>query len=491
MVSDVLPAGLSLVSATPSTGSWSSPNWNVGTLVSGQLETITISATVNFNTSHLQIGHLANVTTNSQDQVDNNFSLDKPSVAFIINNDFDADGVVDVLDLDDDNDGILDCTESEDTLTNGLFGWYLNSPSGTRAMDGIYDPAISSWLLASSTNIAFNGITATTPTSAIQISNMPSSSLEEALYNNDYIEVSFTTANDLVNPVLNNINWGWYQPSGGDSYTMSAYLSADGFISSIQTVEDLFITNDATTYQVFDLMNQSTLPLLSNTTYTLRVYVYGQIDDDVASFSTFDDINFTVSSCRGMDSDSDNIMDSYELDADNDTCSDANEAYADSNADGGDDGVYGLGVPATNPDGTVIAAAYPNPADGDTNGTYDFQEAGAAPIITLAPSDSKTFVNTDDNFTITDDGNTYQWQVSMDGGVTFANISNGTEYSGTTTNTLTVLQPDLDKNGYQYQVVIGSDTFVCGTTTSTPVTLTVGLRTVITNRRITYRAKRN
>ncbi|MDC6390307.1 DUF11 domain-containing protein [Maribacter sp. PR1] len=491
VVTDVLPSGISLISATPTTGSWSYPNWNVGTLVSGQLETITITATANFNTSPNQIAHLANVATNSQDQVDNNFSLDKPTVAFILNNDFDADGVVDVLDLDDDNDGILDCTESEDTLTNGQFGWYLNSPSGTRAMDGIYDPAISSWFLASSTNIAFSGITATTPTSAVQINNMPSNTLEEALYNNDYIEVSFTTANNLSNPVLNSINWGWYQPSGGDSYTMSAYLSADGFVSSIQTVEGLFITNDATTYQVFDLMNQTTIPLLANTTYTLRVYVYGQIDDDGTNFSTFDDINFTVSSCRGVDSDSDNIMDSYELDADNDTCSDANEAYADYDADGGDDGVYGNGLPAVNLNGTVVAATYPTPADGDSNGNYDFQETGSAPNITVQPMDTTTFVNTDSNIESMDDGDNYQWQLSTDGGTTFNDISDGSEYSGTTTNTLIVITPEIDKNGYLYRVIITDDSYVCGSTTSNSALLTVGIRTVISNRRITYRVNKN
>ncbi|WP_343762902.1 HYR domain-containing protein [Gangjinia marincola] len=53
-------------------------------------------------------------------------------------------------------------------------------------------------------------------------------------------------------------------------------------------------------------------------------------------------------------------MDCYDLDSDNDGCSDANEAYSDPTADGGDGGEYGTGVPpATNPDGSVVAASYP------------------------------------------------------------------------------------------------------------------------------------
>ncbi len=491
VVTDALPTGLSLVSASPSTGSWTSPNWNVGTLNSGQLETITITAVAVFNSLPNQIRHLANIALNTQNQVDSNLSLDRPSVAIIVNNDFDNDGIIDVVDLDDDNDGILDCTESNGTITNGTFGWYLNTPAGTLAMDNTSNPELNSWFLSSTSNLSYSGITASTPFSAVQIDNMPSTSLEEALYNNDYIEVSFTTADNLSNPILHNINWGWYQPSGGDSYTMSAFLSADGFISSILTKEDLVITNNATTYQVFDLMDQTFIPLLPDTTYTLRVYVYNQIDDDGENYSFFDDINFTISSCRGMDSDSDNVIDSYELDSDNDGCSDSNEAYNNINADGGDDMVYGSGVPSVNANGTVVAAAYPTPADMDTNGTPEFQEAGTVPTITVAPANSHTFVNTNDTFSSTDDGDTYQWQVSTDGGTTFTDISDGPEYSGTTTNTLTIITPEVDKNGYQYRVLIASDTFVCGNTVSFPATLTVGPRTVITNRRITIRVNKN
>jgi hypothetical protein len=92
----------------------------------------------------------------------------------------------------------------------------------------------------------------------------------------------------------------------------------------------------------------------------------------------------------------------------NDGCSDANEAYNDPNADGGDDGVYGFGTPAVNPDGTVVAASYAAPADVDANGTPEFQEAGA-----VSPLDRRihTFVNTND--TCTDDGDDHQWQVTL------------------------------------------------------------------------------
>ena len=63
--------------------------------------------------------------------------------------------------------------------------------------------------------------------------------------------------------------------------------------------------------------------------------------------------------CANLDTDLDGIPDHLDLDSDGDGCSDANEYYKDNNADGGDGGEYGTGVPAVDPtDGTVIAASY-------------------------------------------------------------------------------------------------------------------------------------
>ncbi len=47
VVTDALPGGYSLVSATPSKGNWSDPTWTVGTLANGETATLAIVATVN------------------------------------------------------------------------------------------------------------------------------------------------------------------------------------------------------------------------------------------------------------------------------------------------------------------------------------------------------------------------------------------------------------------------------------------------------------
>ncbi|MBK9449606.1 MAG: hypothetical protein IPN95_09340 [Bacteroidetes bacterium] len=52
--------------------------------------------------------------------------------------------------------------------------------------------------------------------------------------------------------------------------------------------------------------------------------------------------NFPSFTC---DTDGDGLMNIVDLDSDNDGCSDANEAYNNPNADAGDGGIYGTGIP--------------------------------------------------------------------------------------------------------------------------------------------------
>ncbi len=94
------------------------------------------------------------------------------------------------------------------------------------------------------------------------------------------------------------------------------------------------------------------------------------------------------------------------------------------------------------------------------------------------------------NQTICENGNTlfgvdagvttnpgYQWQVSTNNGVTFANITNGGIYSGATTDTLRLTTVPLARNGNLYRAIISGD---CGpNATSNPAQLTVQQAVVI------------
>ncbi|WP_167619749.1 Ig-like domain-containing protein, partial [Maribellus sediminis] len=86
VVSDTLPAGLTLVSATPSTGTWTDPDWTVGTLASGETATIDITATVDAGTGGTTI---TNTASNTQDQTDTDETIDDPTESITVNNESD------------------------------------------------------------------------------------------------------------------------------------------------------------------------------------------------------------------------------------------------------------------------------------------------------------------------------------------------------------------------------------------------------------------
>lgn len=114
----------------------------------------------------------------------------------------------------------------------------------------------------------------------------------------------------------------------------------------------------------------------------------------------------------------------------------------------------------------------------------------AAPTASIGP-DQTVFVGNNAVFTVSaTNTDTYKWQVSTDG-VSFANISDGSQYSGTQTSTLTVISAQQQMSGYEYRVQVSHSASSCTTVASSSAVLTVNVKTVITNRRITYRVKKD
>ncbi|SDE85888.1 Thrombospondin type 3 repeat-containing protein [Pricia antarctica] len=112
--------------------------------------------------------------------------------------------------------------------------------------------------------------------------------------------------------------------------------------------------------------------------------------------------------------------------------------------------------------------------------------------IGTQPSDLAVFVNDDGQFAVSaSNADTYQWQVSTDGGGSFTNITDGVEYSGTQTATLTAMTVGQSKNGYSYRALAFNSTTTCAPIASDAALLTVRPKTVITNRRITHRVNKN
>jgi len=197
-------------------------------------------------------------------------------------------------------------------------------------------------------------------------------------------------------------------------------------------------------------------------------------------------INYTV-----RDSDATDPPDYLDSDSDDDGCNDANEAYASATADGDANGYYGTGnPPAVNGDGTVVAASYAVPEDADVSGIPDYREAGMAPSISSQPVNVTACPGCNASFSvITANADTIQWQ--WFNGSSWIDLTDTGNYSGTSTNTLTISDITTDMGGYQFRVIVSNTLYICTVEISSSATLTVQVNSVISNRRITYRVNKN
>ncbi|MEL6916614.1 MAG: DUF11 domain-containing protein [Bacteroidota bacterium] len=85
IVTDILPNGLEFVSASVSSGTFTAPNWNLGTLNPGQLETLTLIVEASITNIYMSSQTYTNTATNTQDQTDLNITTDNPSVDVTVN----------------------------------------------------------------------------------------------------------------------------------------------------------------------------------------------------------------------------------------------------------------------------------------------------------------------------------------------------------------------------------------------------------------------
>jgi len=293
--------------------------------------------------------------------------------------DTDADNIDDNTDLDDDNDGILDSIEGSECIDDDYFAWEFNSPSGTRTNDFVQNLAITNWLISGTGNVTTgSGITGTSPNSELQITDIDAVSYTEAIAQNEYVEVSFTTASGVINPIIERIGMNWYQSSDGssigNSYDVAMAISKDNFATSILLYSDIRIhypTNGVSEF--FNLIPAGTIfNLEENTTYTIRLYSYNQQIDGNVAYSVFDDFTIRVSACEERNTDGDVIPDHHDLDSDGDGLYDVVEAgHGQANTNGVINGTTGSdGIPdlvQNNPEeGTVNYTLAESVEDTDT-----------------------------------------------------------------------------------------------------------------------------
>ncbi|QWX84435.1 VCBS repeat-containing protein [Cellulophaga sp. HaHaR_3_176] len=385
--------------------------------------------------------------------------------------DSDNDGIPDACDVDDDNDGISDCDESTESVSN-TFSWTLNNPAGGLEMDTNYTPEVKDWILDSTGTMIFNTPIFNINGSLIRINPLSAENKKEALANGDYIEVSFTTGSELSSFELRQIRSGWYLPNKGDSYrTATAFTKVGSNVWNTLST-DVLHTDDGSAYARFQHIDGGSVYLEASTEYSFRIFVYGKINDASENYSVFDDLAFDFTACRTDDLDGDGSPNHLDDDSDSDGCNDADEAYADVTADSDNNGMYGSGTPAVNSDGSVIAANYNTPADGDSNGDYDFLQVATAPTITQQPTDANACPGGSTTFTIMATGSDgYQWQQLNSG--TWTDLTEGGIYSGTDTSTLSINNLSLSDDGNSYRVVTSNSAFVCEETISDEVVLSI------------------
>jgi hypothetical protein len=87
--------------------------------------------------------------------------------------------------------------------------------------------------------------------------------------------------------------------------------------------------------------------------------------------------------------------------------------------------------------------------------------------ITTQPTGITVCNGNNANFTVAaTNANSYQWQISTNGGLLFSNITNGGSYSGATSATLTVANTAIIMSTYQYKCIITSS---CGANAASSV----------------------
>lgn len=482
---------------------------------------------------------------NSVNQNNENWWIDNISLTATNTIDSDGDGIDDNTDLDDDNDGIPDLEESENLVQIGDFEsvvqpllgnnlgvaitpWVLtngqtnvvkvdggtgynnsgprldanpNTTAGTFQhyfdINGTGD-LYQSFTITTTRMISYSGFFSprdgNSGTASISIrqgvgntGTLMSTSGTVVISSNggDSQNSPWTFAEDMVTLAAGTYSMVVVMSNAtnfDEGKVQAINLDSDG--DGINNVLDLDSDNDG----IYDAVEAGHGQSHTNGVLTGNVGADG-IPDSVQTTANDGLINYAIS-----DSDNDGIYDVVEIDSDNDLCNDIDEAgYTDTNNDGllGDlPTIVDINGLVT---GTSVVDGYTLPNDGNSNLVFDFQEAGSIPTINTQPVNQLVFDGNNGTFTVVAAGSdlTYQWQRSIDGGFNFSNISDSFEYSGTTTTSLTLQSASLPKNTYQYRVIVGSSSYLCGSITSVSALLTVRVRTVITNRRITYRVNKN
>lgn len=317
-ITDNIPAGLTLESATTITGNWSGNTWNIGTLLGGEIATLALEVQGD-EIDILPLLSVINTVTNTQDQVDSNTTEDTPSTRLTVHNDFDNDGVRDIVDVDDDNDGIYD---EDECLTEICFQPIVN--------ESFENPVIPRGSLLFLNQNGIPGWSTTDPFGGIEywagFNGVPAYDGNQFVELNAYVNSALYQNLCLTPGTV--INWSLRHRGRLGLDVMQVRIGADLASANVEAT----ISDDDSAWGFHS--GTYTVPQGQvNTVFIFEAVSTATGDTSIGNF--IDDIQIVVAdvpSCN--DTDGDGLPDNLDLDSDGDGCSDANEYYKNANADG-------------------------------------------------------------------------------------------------------------------------------------------------------------
>ena len=406
------------------------------------------------------------------------------AVGFVNPDDFDNDGVPDLVDLDDDNDGILDTVED-----NGVVDRDTDGDGNPDRID--WDSDDDNCFDVTEAGFTDNGMgmLGTTVPPVVDANGQVTSATDGYTAPNDLdgngtpdFQEAGEAATLSTQPTDQNLvpgasatfsvvavadTYQWEESTDGGANWNAV---ADGGNYSGATTADLTVSNlDVSMAGYLYRVTVSNVAYACDPTTVSGAAGFIQLDDTdndgVPDLVDVDDDNdgiFDTVEDNGVidrDTDGNGVPDRIQLDADGDGCYDVTEAGFT------DNGMGMLGTvapPLVDANGQVTSATdgYTTPNDLDGNGTPDFQEAGEGASISADPVDQDFILNGSAVFTVSANGDAYQWQVSTNG-TTWMDLTDGGNYSGANTSTLTVSDLVISIYGESYRVIVSNLAFAC------------------------------
>ena len=284
--------------------------------------------------------------------------------------------------------------------------------------------------------------------------------------------VSFGVDVDYEGP----LSYQWQLNLGAGWINLADTSIYSGINSDTLKIKSVDLAMDKNLYRVIISNLLVCSDLVFSDAATLNVLPDNDLDKIPDIYDLDDDNDGILDTDEGeSDEDGDGVPNSFDLDSDDDGCLDVVEAGLD---DGDIDGLLGNSPVEVDSLGLVISntSGYVTPEDRDVNGVYDFLEKGSEIIIISNPSSISIIETRDARYEILYSANgtvLFQWLVSQDEGVTWADIVDDNIYNGSKTSVLTLTNAPIEFNDYQFKVKLSTPAYECDLDIESVVVLTV------------------